>query len=170
MLSQPRAEVYHKPGQGVTLYIALLRVTDSGQYTCTVNRNREVLTLLHQLIVEVPSYIESLYPLNGSVTVHSGSRVRLECRAGGQPPPTVFWKRLVGTREMENMSRGPTFRNFVTIRTGESMQDITVAGLQSTRVQTSLSPPLLNVLYCVRVSLWTVKIFLSQHFREGGRG
>jgi hypothetical protein len=112
MLFQPRAEVYHKPGQGVTLYIALLRVTDSGQYTCTVNRNREVLTLLHQLIVEVPPYIESLYPLNGSVTVHSGSRVRLECRAGGQPPPTVFWKRLVGTREIENMSRGQHLQGF----------------------------------------------------------
>jgi hypothetical protein len=60
-----------------------------------VNRNREVLTLQHQLIVEVPPYIESLHPLNGSITVHSGSRVRLECRAGGQPPPTVYWKRLV---------------------------------------------------------------------------
>ncbi len=35
---------------------------------------------------------------------------------------------------------------------------------QSTTVQTPLSPrhPLLNVMYCVRVSLWTVKIFLAQ--------
>jgi hypothetical protein len=41
---------------------------------------------------------------------------------------------------MENISRGPTFGDFVTIRTEASMQDVTVVGLQSTRVQTPLSP------------------------------
>ncbi len=66
-------------------------------------------------------------------------------------------------REMKNKSRGPTFGDFVTISTEVSMQDITVARLQSTREHTPLFPPLLNVMYCVRVSLWTVKIFLAQH-------
>ncbi len=44
------------------------------------------------------------------------------------------------------------------------MQDVTVANLQDYRVQSKDShlPPLLNVMYCVRVSLWTVKIFLAQ--------
>jgi hypothetical protein len=42
------------------------------------------------------------------------------------------------------------------------MQDITVARLQSKRVQTSL-PPSFNVMYYVSVSPWTVKIFLAQH-------
>ncbi len=41
---------------------------------------------------------------------------------------------------MENIGRGPTFGDFVTIRTEASMQDITVARPQSTRVQTSLTP------------------------------
>jgi hypothetical protein len=44
------------------------------------------------------------------------------------------------TREMENISRDPTFGDFVTIRTERSMQDVTVARLQSTRVQTPFSP------------------------------
>ncbi len=35
---------------------------------------------------------------------------------------------------------GPTFGDFVTIRTEASMQDVTFAGLESTKVQTSLSP------------------------------
>jgi hypothetical protein len=48
---------------------------------------------------------------------------------------------------MENISRGPTFRDFVTILTEAPMQDVMVARLQSTRVQT---PPLLNEMYCVR--------------------
>jgi hypothetical protein len=39
-----------------------------------------------------------------------------------------------------SISRGPTFEDFVTIRTERSMQDLTVARLQSTRVQTPLSP------------------------------
>ncbi len=39
-----------------------------------------------------------------------------------------------GIREMENISRGSTFGDFVTIRTEASMQDVTVARLQSTRV------------------------------------
>ncbi len=63
-------------------------------------------------------------------------------------------------REMENISRGPAFGDFVTIRTEASTQDVTVARLQGTRVQNPLSP-LLNVMYCVRVSLWTFKIFLG---------
>ncbi len=41
---------------------------------------------------------------------------------------------------MENISRGLTFEDFVTICTEMSTQDVTVARLQSTRVQTPLSP------------------------------
>jgi hypothetical protein len=43
-------------------------------------------------------------------------------------------------REMGNISRGPTFGDFVTIRTEGSLQDVTVARLQSTGVQTPFSP------------------------------
>jgi hypothetical protein len=67
------------------------------------------------------------------------------------------------------ISRGPTFRYFVNIRTEASMQDVTVERLQEYRLP---SPPSFkcNVWYCVRVSLSTVKIFLAQHSREGGCG
>jgi hypothetical protein len=41
---------------------------------------------------------------------------------------------------MENISRGPNFGDFVTIRTEGSMQDVSIAGIQSTRVQTSHYP------------------------------
>ncbi len=43
------------------------------------------------------------------------------------------------SRKMENISRGLAFGDFVTIPTEGSMQDNTVARLQSTRVQTPLS-------------------------------
>ncbi len=45
---------------------------------------------------------------------------------------------------MENISRGPTFGDY---------------GCKTTD---SPLPPLLNVMYCVRVSLRTAKIFLTQ--------
>jgi hypothetical protein len=68
-----------------------------------------------------------------------------------------FFKIMTKPREMENISRG----DFVTIRTEGTMQDVTVARLQSTRVQTSLSPSFkCNVL---RESLSVdSKIFLAQ--------
>jgi hypothetical protein len=50
-------------------------------------------------------------------------------------------KRLKATlREIENISRRPTFGDFVTILTEGSMQDVKVARLQSARVQIPLSP------------------------------
>jgi hypothetical protein len=45
-----------------------------------------------------------------------------------------------GAGEMEDISRGSTLEDFVTILTEGSMQDNTVARIQSTRVQTPLSP------------------------------
>jgi hypothetical protein len=82
-------------------------------------------------------------------------------------------KNTGSTREMENINRGPIFGDFVTILTKGSMQDVTVARLQSTGTYQSIEysfPSLFNVMYCVRVSPRTVKIFLVQHYREGGRG
>ncbi len=43
---------------------------------------------------------------------------------------------FVFTREMENISGGSTFTDFVIILTEGSMQDVKVARLNSTRVQT----------------------------------
>ena len=43
-------------------------------------------------------------------------------------------------REMEKISRGPSFGIVVTIRTEWSMQDVIVARLKSTRLQTPLAP------------------------------
>jgi hypothetical protein len=65
-------------------------------------------------------------------------------------------------REMENISRGPPSEILsLFIRTEASMQEITVARLQRKRVQTPLSSSFKHI--SVRVSLWTVKIFLAQH-------
>jgi hypothetical protein len=69
-------------------------------------------------------------------------------------------KRNLGTARWRIQVQRSHLLGFVTIRTEASMQDITVARLQTTRLP---SPTLLNVMYCVRVPLWSVKIFLTQH-------
>jgi hypothetical protein len=68
------------------------------------------------------------------------------------------------TREMENISRGPPLGNFVTIRTEGSMRNITIASTE----YKSTESPLLNVMYCVRVSLWIVNKYSLRNTREKG--
>jgi hypothetical protein len=46
------------------------------------------------------------------------------------------------TREMENISRGPSFGDFVTIFAKGSMQDVKVARLQNTYKSTVYKTPL----------------------------
>jgi hypothetical protein len=116
--------------------------------------------------------------------VHSVMRVKLGwlMRVGGaRPPPLITFTltskvavyapaELADTLSLFHLyqyvySVGPTFGDFVTIRTEGSMQDVSVAVIHY-RVQEyklPILPPLLNVMYCVRVSLWAVKIFLAQH-------
>jgi hypothetical protein len=67
---------------------------------------------------------------------------------------------------MENISRGPTFGYFVplnrgSIASGRHLQDYRV---QEYRLP---SPPLLNLMYCLRVSLWTVKMALRNTKEKG---
>ncbi len=63
---------------------------------------------------------------------------------------------------MENLSRGPTFGDFVTLRTERDAgrHGCKITEYKSTESTDSSLPPLLNVMYCVRISLWTVTISL----------
>jgi len=93
VLKDSRITVNHVPNRGVSITIQGLKVTDSGSYDCALNLKKHVVNVVHTLQIEVPPEIKSLHPLNGSITIRSGSRVRLECRASGQPPPTIYWSR-----------------------------------------------------------------------------
>jgi len=93
VLKDNRITVNHLPHEGVTITIAELKVTDSGQYSCALNLKHNVQKVVHTLQIEVPPKIHNLHPFNGTITVRSGSRVRLECRASGQPKPVVYWNR-----------------------------------------------------------------------------
>jgi len=93
VLKDSRITVNHVPNRGVSITIVGLKVSDSGSYDCALNLKRHVINVVHTLQIEVPPRIHKLHPGNGSITVRSGSRVRLECRASGQPPPDIYWTR-----------------------------------------------------------------------------
>jgi len=80
--------------QGVMLTVSGLKLSDSGQYVCALNTKHSVLSVVHTLNIEVPPTIHNLHPRNGTITVRSGSRVRLECKASGQPHPSIYWTRM----------------------------------------------------------------------------
>ena len=61
-----------------------------------------------RIIFSVPPKIHNLHPLNGSITVRSGSRVRLECRASGQPKPAVYWNRRVSKIQYARLNGYPS--------------------------------------------------------------
>jgi hypothetical protein len=67
---------------------------------------------------------------------------------------------------MENISRGPTFGDFVTIRTEVSMQDITVADYRVQEYRLPSPPPPLNVMYCASVSVDSQKNTLGTTLRR----
>lgn len=73
------------------------RVTgnEQGQYLCTAENDAGSITGTATLVIQsIPVVTISPSPANGPVRVKEGQRVRLECRAQGDPSPTVSWRRL----------------------------------------------------------------------------
>jgi hypothetical protein len=101
----------------------------------------------------------------------AGARRRASPAGSSSPPgrPTPGECSLRSTRcNPENVSRSPHLRGFCHYPHRRGDADSTVARLYSKcKSRDSPVPPRLNVMYCVRVSLRTVKIFLAQHQREG---
>ncbi|XP_046437149.1 basement membrane-specific heparan sulfate proteoglycan core protein-like isoform X37 [Daphnia pulex] len=73
------------------------RVTgnEQGQYVCTAENDAGSITGVATLTIQsIPVVSISPNPTSGPIRVKEGQRVRLECRAQGDPAPSVSWKRL----------------------------------------------------------------------------
>lgn len=73
------------------------RVTgnEQGQYICTAENDAGTITGVATLTVQsIPVVTISPSGANGPIRVKEGQRVRLECRAQGDPAPSVSWRRL----------------------------------------------------------------------------
>ncbi|XP_050348053.1 lachesin-like [Nymphalis io] len=90
-----RVGVSHN-GQTVwNLHIKNVREEDRGQYMCQINTDPMKSQMGYLDVVIPPDFVAE--ETSGDVMVHEGGTVRLSCRARGQPPPRVTWKREDGS-------------------------------------------------------------------------
>jgi hypothetical protein len=78
---------------GFSLQISDVKITDAGDYLCEIG-DQQPRDQVHTLEILVPPTVRSI-PDHGLVSARQGSTVNLECKASGNPVPTVHWFRKV---------------------------------------------------------------------------
>lgn len=79
---------------GNNLQIAAMNIHDGGEYVCEIEADADdPIAIVHTVEILVPPSIMS-EPRSGNVTVRKGTTVSLECKANGNPTPTVSWTRI----------------------------------------------------------------------------
>lgn len=79
--------------QTYDLQITGVKTQDAGDYICQIG-DQETRDQVHTLEILVPPTIRAV-PVNGQVTARKGSTVTLECKASGNPVPSIFWFKKV---------------------------------------------------------------------------
>ncbi|KAK7889339.1 hypothetical protein WMY93_024899 [Mugilogobius chulae] len=89
----PRVSIVSSPGDKheYSLQIQKVDITDDGQYTCSVQSERNLRPKLLNLVVKVPPKI---YDISSDITVNEGSNVSLICMASGKPESTISWRHI----------------------------------------------------------------------------
>ncbi|XP_078661962.1 nectin-4-like isoform X2 [Branchiostoma floridae x Branchiostoma belcheri] len=85
-----RAKYGHGDVESPSLQIRNVSKTDWGTYTCVADHKTGISSDSLELQVEYPAIITEI---TKSLTANAGDRVLLECRAEGNPEPTVMWSR-----------------------------------------------------------------------------
>lgn len=75
------------------LQISGVKTQDAGDYICQIG-DQETRDQVHTLEILVPPTIRAV-PVNGQVTARKGSTVTLECKASGNPVPSIYWFKKV---------------------------------------------------------------------------
>lgn len=83
----------HKLVDGFNLQISGIKMQDAGDYMCQIG-DQESRDQVHTLEILVPPSLRAI-PQTGQVTARKGSTVTLECKASGNPVPTIYWSKKV---------------------------------------------------------------------------
>ncbi|XP_046382567.1 lachesin-like isoform X2 [Ischnura elegans] len=76
---------------GLNLEVHKVVPQDAGDYVCQISAS-DTPDQVHTVEILVPPTIRSS-PANGQVTVRKGGSITLECKASGNPVPTITWTR-----------------------------------------------------------------------------
>lgn len=79
--------------EGYSLQIRGVRPTDAGDYICQIG-DQENRDLVHTVEILVPPTVRA-HPESGRATARKGSTVTLECKASGNPVPSISWVKKV---------------------------------------------------------------------------
>ncbi|ESO01614.1 hypothetical protein HELRODRAFT_123548, partial [Helobdella robusta] len=84
-IERPNVENWH-------LQVREVRMSDAGQYRCTVNTYLVKRKVVH-LFVNVPPTILGPSPSKEIIVVHEGANLTIACNATGSPQPEITWSR-----------------------------------------------------------------------------
>lgn len=65
-----------------------------GDYVCQIGDSEQARDQVHTVEILVPPSVRPM-PANGQITARKGSTVTLECRASGNPVPTIYFYKKV---------------------------------------------------------------------------
>lgn len=99
--------------EGYSLQIKGVRPQDAGDYICQIG-DQENRDLVHTVEILVPPTVRA-HPETGHVTARKGSTVTLECKASGNPVPSISWVKRVSFSLTNNIFslHSPFFYPFV---------------------------------------------------------
>ncbi|XP_044743903.1 lachesin-like [Chrysoperla carnea] len=80
---------------GYNLQVRDVGPQDAGDYVCQIG-DRETRDQIHTVEIMVPPSVR-LSPASGQVTARKGGSVTLECKASGNPVPSIRWTRKDGS-------------------------------------------------------------------------
>ena len=87
--------------EGYSLQIKGVRPQDAGDYICQIG-DQENRDLVHTVEILVPPTVRA-HPETGHVTARKGSTVTLECKASGNPVPSISWVKRVSFSLTDNI-------------------------------------------------------------------
>ncbi|XP_049279748.1 MAM domain-containing glycosylphosphatidylinositol anchor protein 1 isoform X2 [Anopheles funestus] len=91
---------------GYNLEISELEPQDAGDYVCQIS-DKVNKDQVHTVEILVPPSVRAIPP-TGQVTARKGGAVTLECKASGNPVPSIYWTKRSGTgKSAAKIGEGP---------------------------------------------------------------
>ncbi|XP_049598151.1 neurotrimin isoform X2 [Syngnathus scovelli] len=97
----PRVSLVTLNQEEFTIKIENVDMTDEGQYVCAVQTSRRPTTNVVHVLVQVPPKIVNL---SRDMVVNEGSNVSVLCQANGKPEPSISWKLISPSADLETNS------------------------------------------------------------------